>query len=39
LRVLVLNFASTRQGENPIGFSEVGENLQLLIAIVDNWLF
>tara|TARA_R110002124_G_scaffold210794_1_gene377230 strand:- start:977 stop:1096 length:120 start_codon:yes stop_codon:yes gene_type:complete len=32
--VLALNFASTHQTENPQGFSEVGENKQLLIAIV-----
>jgi hypothetical protein len=32
--VLALNFASTHQTENPRGFSEVGENKQLLIAIV-----
>ena len=34
LRELALNFASTHQTENPRGFSEVGENKQLLIAIV-----
>jgi len=34
LRGLALNFASTHQAENPQGFSEVGENKQLLIAIV-----
>jgi len=34
LRGLALNFASTPQTENPQGFSEVGENKQLLIAIV-----
>jgi len=34
LRVLAINFASTHQAENPRGFSEVGENQQLLIAIV-----
>jgi len=34
LRGLALNFASTQQTENPRGFSEVGENKQLLIAIV-----
>jgi len=34
LRGLALNFASTHQTENPLGFSEVGENKQLLIAIV-----
>ena len=34
LRGLALNFASTHQAENPRGFSEVGENKQLLIAIV-----
>jgi len=35
LRGLVINFASTHQTENPQGFSEVGENKQLLIAIVE----
>lgn len=34
LRGLALNFASTHQAKNPHGFSEVGENKQLLIAIV-----
>ncbi|TBN00923.1 hypothetical protein EYD45_13960 [Hyunsoonleella flava] len=34
MRGLALNFASTHQAENPLGFSEVGENKQLLIAIV-----
>ena len=34
LRGLALNFTSTHQTENPRGFSEVGENKQLLIAIV-----
>ncbi|MAO08006.1 MAG: hypothetical protein CL596_04760 [Alteromonas sp.] len=34
MRGLSLNFASTHQTENPRGFSEVGENKQLLIAIV-----
>ncbi|MAJ37866.1 MAG: hypothetical protein CMC19_08105 [Flavobacteriaceae bacterium] len=34
MRGLALNFASTHQTENPLGFSEVGENKQLLIAIV-----
>ena len=34
LRGLALNFASTHQTENPLGFSEVSENKQLLIAIV-----
>jgi len=31
---LALNFTSTHQTENLLGFSEVGENKQLLIAIV-----
>ncbi len=31
---LALNLASRHQAENPHGFSEVGENKQLLIAIV-----
>jgi len=35
LRGLALNLASTNQAENPRGFSEVGENKQLLIAIVS----
>lgn len=39
LRELALNFASTYKTENPRGFSEVGENKQLLIAIVGNWLY
>ncbi|PQJ18727.1 hypothetical protein BSU00_12625 [Tenacibaculum sp. SG-28] len=34
MRVLVFNFASTHQTENPCGFLEVDENKQLLIAIV-----
>ncbi|GGK35851.1 hypothetical protein GCM10007962_32750 [Yeosuana aromativorans] len=34
MRGLARNFASTRQAENPRGFSEEGENKQLLIAIV-----
>jgi len=34
LRGLARNLASTHQTENPIGFSEVGENKQLFIAIV-----
>jgi hypothetical protein len=34
LRGLAHNFASTYQAENPRGFSEAGENKQLLIAIV-----
>jgi len=36
LRGLAFNFASTHQTENPQGFSEVGENKQLLIAIVGG---
>ncbi|PSG94460.1 hypothetical protein C7H61_00950 [Mesoflavibacter zeaxanthinifaciens subsp. sabulilitoris] len=36
MRGLAINFASTHQTENPRGFSEVGENKQLLIAIVGN---
>ncbi|GGW75559.1 hypothetical protein GCM10008085_29210 [Winogradskyella epiphytica] len=36
MRDLALNFASTHQTENPRGFSEVGENKQLLIAIVAS---
>jgi len=39
LRGLVLNCASTHQTENPQGFSEVGENKQLLIAIVAYSIF
>jgi len=34
LRVFALNLASTHQTENPQRFSEVGDNKQLLIAIV-----
>ena len=34
LRGLAVNLASTHQTENPLGFSEVSENQQLLIAIV-----
>ncbi|GGD97574.1 hypothetical protein GCM10011412_39570 [Maribacter cobaltidurans] len=34
MRGLAINFASTHQTENPRGFSEVGGNKQLLIAIV-----
>ncbi|APY06855.1 hypothetical protein BWZ20_00440 [Winogradskyella sp. J14-2] len=34
MRALALNFTSTHQTENPRGFSEVGEDKQLLIAIV-----
>jgi len=34
LRGLALNFASTNHTEKPQGFSEVGKNKQLLIAIV-----
>ncbi len=30
-------FANTDRIENLIGFSEVGENKQLLIAIVRHW--
>jgi len=39
LRGLAINFASTHQTENPLGFSEVGENKQLLIAIVSKSIF
>ncbi|MBG25673.1 MAG: hypothetical protein CL818_06345 [Croceibacter sp.] len=39
MRGLALNFASTHQTENPRGFSEVGENKQLLIAIVVCSIF
>tara|TARA_B100000378_G_scaffold228101_1_gene192477 strand:- start:245 stop:379 length:135 start_codon:yes stop_codon:yes gene_type:complete len=39
LRGLARNFASTHQTENPSGFSEVGENKQLLIAIVVTRTF
>jgi hypothetical protein len=34
LRGLALNFASTQQTENAQGFSEIGQNKQLFIAIV-----
>ena len=33
---LALNLASTHQTENPRGFSEEGDNKQLLIAIVGS---
>ncbi|CAM1339187.1 conserved hypothetical protein [Tenacibaculum aestuarii] len=33
---MVFNFASTHQTENPRGFSEVSENMQLLIGDVVN---
>ncbi|AUS06849.1 hypothetical protein C1A40_15985 [Tamlana carrageenivorans] len=39
MRGLELNFASTHQTENPLGFSEVSENKQLLIAIVVHSAF
>jgi hypothetical protein len=39
LRGLAVNLASTHQTENPHGFSEVGENKQLLIAIVVKRYF
>jgi hypothetical protein len=39
LRDLTLNFANTYQTENLQGFSEVGENKQLLIAIVVRSFF
>ncbi|PSG86451.1 hypothetical protein C7H52_12250 [Aurantibacter aestuarii] len=39
MRGLALNFASTHQTKNPLGFSEVGENKQLLIAIVVSRFF
>ncbi|EAP87155.1 hypothetical protein CA2559_00330 [Croceibacter atlanticus HTCC2559] len=39
MRGLALNFASTHQTENPLGFSEVDENKQLLIAIVSSSYF
>jgi len=39
LRGLVFNLASTHQAENPRGFSEVGEDKQLLIAIVVCFAF
>ncbi|TWO30402.1 hypothetical protein E1J38_014795 [Seonamhaeicola sediminis] len=39
MRGLALNFASTLQTENPPGFSEVGENKQLLIANVVRRYF
>ncbi len=38
-RGLALNFTITHQTENPRGFSEVGENKQLLIAIVVRSFF
>jgi len=39
LRGLVVNLASRHQTENPRGFSELGENKQLLKAIVSLALF
>jgi len=39
LRDLALDFTSTHQAENPRGFSEIGENKQLLIGIVVLSLF
>tara|TARA_R110002049_G_scaffold206269_1_gene376772 strand:- start:10399 stop:10539 length:141 start_codon:yes stop_codon:yes gene_type:complete len=39
LRGLALNFASTHQAENPRGFSKVGENKELLMAIVVRSYF
>ncbi|WP_203532493.1 hypothetical protein, partial [Muricauda sp. TY007] len=38
-RGLARNLASTHQTENPRGFSEVGKNKQLLIAILSLILF
>tara|TARA_R110002167_G_scaffold364296_1_gene586012 strand:- start:841 stop:954 length:114 start_codon:yes stop_codon:yes gene_type:complete len=37
--VLALNLAGTHQARNPRGFPEVGENKQLLIAIVGCWIY
>jgi len=39
LRGLARNLANKNRIENPQGFSEVGENKQLLIAIVGISLF
>ncbi|WP_255573005.1 hypothetical protein [Hanstruepera marina] len=39
LRGLALNFASTHQVGNSAGISKVGENKQLLIAIVVGSFF
>jgi len=39
LRGLAINFASTHQTENPLGFTEVGKKKQLLIAIVGKSFF
>ena len=36
---LAINFASTIQAENSRGFSEVGEDKQLLIAIVTRFFY
>ncbi|GAL73386.1 hypothetical protein JCM19302_3667 [Jejuia pallidilutea] len=36
MRGLVLNFVIIHQAKNPRGFLEVGENKQLLIAIVGK---
>ncbi|RYH71904.1 hypothetical protein EVU94_14620 [Flavobacteriaceae bacterium 144Ye] len=39
MRGLAVNLASTHRTENPRGFSEVGENKQLLIAIVGGSIY
>jgi len=39
LRGFAHNFAGTHQAENPRGFSEVGENKQLLLSIVMASIF
>ncbi|GFD96350.1 hypothetical protein KUL154_50830 [Alteromonas sp. KUL154] len=39
MRGLALNFESMHQAENPRGFSEVGDNKQLLITIVVHSIF
>ena len=39
LRGLAFNLTSTHQTENPRGFSEIGENKQLLKANVVRWHF
>jgi hypothetical protein len=38
MRDLEVNFTNTHQTEKPLGFSEVDENTQLLIAVVSRWI-
>jgi len=39
LRGLAINFASTQRVGNSAGISKIGEDKQLHLAIVGNWLF